>query len=106
MFSSAKHPEERKGIDFIKRQKFERALDCFDRLIANQPNYHRAYLWKSKVLFYLKRFPESDQFFNKTIELKPDCDEAFYCKGMSLIRLENFKDAEKCLDKAIELASC
>ena len=59
-------------LSLLKKQKYDEALEHFNKTIKLSPNDKLAYFNKGIVLFLLKEYNAAIEFFNKTIELDPN----------------------------------
>jgi tetratricopeptide (TPR) repeat protein len=61
----------KKGLSFLEDGKYEDALDCFEKILASNPN--NADIWNKKgvALRSLGRYDEAIECFNKSLEIAP-----------------------------------
>ena len=61
----------KKGISFLEEGKYEEALDCFDKILASNPNNPDIWNKKGVALRSLGRYDEAIKAFNKALEITP-----------------------------------
>jgi tetratricopeptide (TPR) repeat protein len=81
----------------------EEALEMFDRAIALDDTYARAWVGRAEVLQWFDRFPESIGAFDKALKHEPDSAWALVRKGDVLSSMERFEDALRCYESAINI---
>jgi hydroxyacylglutathione hydrolase len=81
----------------------EEALFCCHKVLAENPDDHRALENKAFLLKDLGRDAEAAEIFNQVLAKKPDHFYALIGKGMALMALERFAEALGVLDQALLL---
>jgi Flp pilus assembly protein TadD len=61
----------KKGIGFLEDGKYEEALDCFEKILASNPNDPDVWNKKGAALRSLGRYDEAIKSFNKALEITP-----------------------------------
>ena len=82
-----------KGMDKIKREKPEEALEYFDKILEANPQNSDAWNNKGVALFYLGRVEEALKAYDKAMALNPQDLEALRNKGFVLRALGKLDDA-------------
>jgi len=61
----------KKGVSFLEDDKYEEALDCFEKILAT--NLENPDIWNKKgvALRSLGRYDEAIKSFNKALEISP-----------------------------------
>ncbi len=65
-----------RGIALSQQEKYNEAIECFDKAIAADPDYKLAWYNKGAALREDGRYPEAVEAYNKAIELDPNFAEA------------------------------
>ncbi len=96
------------GVSALLRGNFERAIDAYDRALAdtNLPPGRQASLYNDRGVakWRLKRYDEALADFGKAIELDPDYSPAYNNRGNVHMELQRYEDAIRDFTSAIELA--
>merc|ERR1719281_1438413 len=82
-----------RGNQFRKLNRFEEALQSYDRTIEIQPDHAQAFNNRGRVLEELNRFEEALQSYDRTIEIQPNHAQAFNNRGIVLKKLNRFEEA-------------
>ncbi|MGI0027464.1 MAG: tetratricopeptide repeat protein [Nitrosopumilaceae archaeon] len=61
----------KKGISFLEDGKYEESLDCFDKILAYNPDNPDIWNKKGAALRSLGRYDEAIEAFNKALEITP-----------------------------------
>ena len=61
----------KKGINFLNDNKYEEALDCFEKILISNPNNPDIWNKKGVVLRSLGRYDEAIECFNRSLEIVP-----------------------------------
>jgi tetratricopeptide (TPR) repeat protein len=75
-----------KGVAFISSNKYEEAIQCFDKVIELKHDDAAVYFNKGRALLNLKSFKEAILAFDRAIEENKNTS-AYYYKGLALINL-------------------
>ncbi len=59
----------KKGTSFLEYGKYEDALDCFDKILASNPNNPDIWNKKGVTLRSMGRYDEAIECFNKSLEI-------------------------------------
>ncbi|CAD8148198.1 unnamed protein product [Paramecium pentaurelia] len=119
-----------KGQQLSKLQKYEEAIECFDKAILMDSKLLSPYLNKGQTLKRLKKYQEAIECYDKAIQINPKSSPAWnnkgnwlsiilfnkiqrsiivlrksnwLNKGNSLKRLNKYEDAIECFDKVISI---
>ena len=85
------------------KEKYQKAIDTYDKAIELKPDLHIAYYNRGLVKFELKQYNEAIDDFNKAIKLEPDDVGACYMRGLAKFALKQYNEAIVDYNKAIEL---
>lgn len=85
-----------RGNYLLKQQRFEEALQDFDRVVALSPGVAVAHFNRGNVLFDMKRYGEAAGDYSRAIQLDPGFYLAYYNRGLALY--ENGDRAAACAD--------
>ncbi|CAD8055013.1 unnamed protein product [Paramecium primaurelia] len=98
-----------KGQQLSQLEKYEEAIECFDKAILMDSKLLSSYLNKGQALKRLKKYQEAIECYEKAIQINPKSSPAWNNKGnwflMSLGQvlcyLKKYKEALQCYDIAI-----
>jgi tetratricopeptide (TPR) repeat protein len=79
------------GCRFLESGDCEKAIECFDKAIGQNPTYTDAYLNRGLAYWYLKQDEGALVNFEKVIELDPCSDLACRAQIFALSKLEKEK---------------
>jgi tetratricopeptide (TPR) repeat protein len=65
------HEIMKKGMIFLEDGKYEEALDCFEKVLASNPDDPDIWNKKGVALRSLGRYDEAIESFNKALEIAP-----------------------------------
>lgn len=86
----------RAAYSYSELGEFEKAIGCFDKALAQNPENYNIYIDKGITLReMMKKEEEALKIFTETIEHFPSRAYAYYCRAESYMRIEKY-------DKALE----
>ena len=91
------------GFKFNQPDKYNEAIEYYNKAIAIEPNYYNAWYNKGLCLHKLQRYNEAIEAYDKAIEINPDSPAVWVEKGKSLSWLGKYNGSIACYDKVIEL---
>ena len=91
------------GLEFLAKQQFEAALDCFNRLLTMRPKHLDAQCQKGNVLYELKRFDQAISAFEKAIQIEPKSSAAFLSLGLAFHAKGEYEKAITAYQKALAI---
>jgi tetratricopeptide (TPR) repeat protein len=91
-----------KGLALDSLDRYEQAIECFDKAIQIDANNLVLFKNKGTALHYLGRYGESVACFDKAIQIDAHDGDAWSGKGLSFDYLGRYEEAIECFDKAIE----
>ena len=71
-----------KADEFLAKDAYAKAIRCFNKAIAEEPNETLGYECKASILLSLKMYDEALELYRKVVELDGDNDLAYYCLGL------------------------
>jgi len=86
-----------------RQGQFDRAVQCFEKAIALDPDLAIAWHYNSCGLIKLQRFEDALACDDKAIALDPQHPEYWHQKGLTLKHMRRFEDALACYDRALEI---
>ncbi len=93
-----------KGMNLVRTQQLNAALECFEQAVKLNPNHSRAWYNRGMSLMGLDESNEEAlHCFQKAIEIDPLYAEAWNNQGAVLTMLGRKKDALTSYDRALEL---
>lgn len=92
-------------LNYFDEGKFEKAVDCFDLLLVDNPDNVELIYFKASALLENDEFEKSVIFFDQVLHIDSKNVDAIHDKGVALLELGKLEDAEKCFDEVLELDS-
>ncbi|MCJ7739884.1 tetratricopeptide repeat protein, partial [Candidatus Microgenomates bacterium] len=92
-----------KGMSLIHHEKYDEAVECFDKALALRPDNVAVWASKCIALNSLNKFDEAVGCANSAIMKHPNNALIWYVKGNSLLNLERNGEAIECYDVALKL---
>ncbi len=92
-----------KGIEFGKQNKFQKAVESFDRAIKLNPNRADFFASRGHANYYMKQYPKAIDDYTKAIEKNPSFALAYSMRGLSRTRSGRYQQAIEDFNKAISL---
>ncbi len=91
------------GHSFHELERYEEALDCYNKAIEIKPDYEYAWLNKIKTLNSLKRYEEALECFNKAIEKFRHGKSSLWDISFSYATGGRYQEALECYNHALEI---
>jgi hypothetical protein len=91
------------GIAYQHTENYKEAKRKLEKVIADNPKFHEAYLELGDTFAWLKLYDSAIKTYEKAMEVKADYGAALRNKGLALMRKSEFAKAKECVDKALEL---
>jgi len=91
-----------KGIDKVKRMKYEEALEIFERLLDMNPNIPEAWNNKGVALYRLGRAEEAIECYDRSLAIDPENMDALRNKGLALHSLGRMEEALQVYDTVLQ----
>ena len=89
------------GQSMLKQNDWQAALQCFDEVLALDPNHGEALVKKGAALERMKKLSEAFECYDRAIAVDESMTIAYLHKGGLCSRLERFKEALECYEKAL-----
>jgi tetratricopeptide (TPR) repeat protein len=89
------------GLSLGALNRFEQALQKYDRALAIHPDYAEALFNRGVVLQKLLRLDEAVKSYDRAVAARPDYAEALCNRGVVLQELGRFADALESYDRAL-----
>ncbi len=104
-FSLAEASETRslltEGQSLLNHSEAEKALLCFEKAIAMEPQCAEALIKKGTALEALRKLPEAIETYDRAIATNNSLTVAYLYKGGVLNRLQRFSEAMECYEQAL-----
>ncbi|MEG3894526.1 MULTISPECIES: tetratricopeptide repeat protein [unclassified Microcoleus] len=95
------------GVDRYELGYLESALDCYDKVIEIKPDFHEAWINRSKVLDRLGRYQEATTNYYTAIALQSGNKKVlldhWYNLGCELVNLGQHEEAIAAFEKVLEI---
>ncbi|MGD2250571.1 MAG: tetratricopeptide repeat protein [Candidatus Methanofastidiosia archaeon] len=92
-----------KGLVLYNLERYDEALEAFNRAIKANPEYVDAWYSKGVILEIRKEYEEALEAYNKAIKLDPDNAVIWDSKGAVLHRLKRYDEALGAFKQAIKI---
>jgi tetratricopeptide (TPR) repeat protein len=89
--------------NFYDNQKYEEALQYYDKVLAIDPSSVNALNSKGLALDHLQRYDEAVQTFDKALAIDPSSVNALNNKGLALDHLQRYDEAVQTFDKVLAI---
>ncbi|CAD8174781.1 unnamed protein product [Paramecium pentaurelia] len=99
------------GVALNNLNKYQDAIECYDKAISINPKYDKAWSNKGDALNNLNKYQDAIECLDKAISINPKFDSAWNNKGSALNNLNKYQDAIECfalhkLQKYTDAISC
>ena len=91
------------GVEYMKHDKYGKALKCFDKALKIDSNDVRSWVNRGLTLEKLNRHEEGLESFDKALKLDPKDITVWFIKAITLKKIGKYHEALNCFDKALEL---
>ncbi len=98
------------GNAYRDANNFAKALDCYEQVAINIPDYYASYLCMADIVHLQAKQEKNDQLvstamdlYKKAAQLDPTCYQAFHNLGFMHIELGKISDALAYFEKALAL---
>lgn len=97
------HPAEllARGQSWLNAEEPDKALACFDQILALEPRHAEALVKKGSALEKLRRLDEAIECYDRAIEADHALTIAYLHKGGLFNRLERYNEALACYEQAL-----
>ncbi|MBW9221687.1 protein kinase [Methanothermococcus sp. SCGC AD-155-C09] len=90
-----------KGVALYYQEKYNEAIECYDKALKIDPNYVDAWYNKGVALKNLGKYNEAIMCYDRVLEIDPGYVKAWNNKGDILYKLGRYNEAIKCYDKSL-----
>ncbi len=91
-----------KGMDRVKRRKFDEAQEIFERVLAANPDIPEAWNDMGVALYGLGRIDEAEECYNRSLNLDPENLDALRNKGFLLRNQKKLEEALQVYDTVLQ----
>jgi tetratricopeptide (TPR) repeat protein/S1-C subfamily serine protease len=91
------------GNKLLRSQKYEKAVDAFDKAIHIKSDFHQAWYAKGRAQRLQRKYKEALLSFNQATSYNPTYDPAWRELGDTLFALNRYEEARQALEKVVEL---
>jgi tetratricopeptide (TPR) repeat protein/S1-C subfamily serine protease len=91
------------GNKLLRSQKYEKAVDAFDKAIQIKPDLHQAWYARGRAQRLQQRYKEALVSFSKATAYNQTYDPAWRELGDTLFALNRYEEARQALEKVISL---
>jgi tetratricopeptide (TPR) repeat protein len=92
-----------KGYSLAAMGLWEKAIECYDRSLALEPNHAQTWTNKGRCLAALEQREEAIECYDRAVDLNPLLADAWNNKGVALDHLGQRDEAIVCFDRALSL---
>lgn len=92
-----------KADDFVRQQKYQEAISCYDQAIKLEPTNANLFYEKASVFYDWRKHEEAVGCYDEAIRLNPKDSGIYYNKASSLNALKRYEEAIACYDQANRL---
>jgi tetratricopeptide (TPR) repeat protein len=94
----------KQGFEAYSNGNYTSALDFYNRSIAADSNYTRAWMDKGNVLMRLNRTKEAILVYDVVLARENDLAIVWNSRGEALMTIGNYTEARDSFDKALQIA--
>lgn len=91
------------GVFYTEAQEYDRAIECFDEILAQDPYNSAALNNKGAILLAKGDFAEALTLINAGLDKNPQNPEGWVNKALCLYAMSKTQSALECCDKALKL---
>lgn len=92
-----------KAVSYGATGEFQKAVDCFDKVLEISPDNADAWFNRGRALGKLGKFLRAIDSFDRALALRPDNADAWYYKGTSFVAIRKIPDAYACFEKVVTI---
>jgi tetratricopeptide (TPR) repeat protein len=93
-----------KGITFSQQGKQKEAIECFDKILAVDPNDSIVLCNKAIAVFKMRNYSKSIELYRQSIKLNPHDPTTWFNMGMPLALLGRINEALQAFETCVNLA--
>jgi tetratricopeptide (TPR) repeat protein len=101
--SLSAHDYVKQGDAFYFEQRYEDALNSFEKASQLNPNLSEAWIGKARALRQLKRYEEAIAANDQAIQIQPMNPWSWFERAYALLNLKQYREAITYYEKAIQL---
>ncbi len=91
------------GVAFLQKKIYDKAIDCFNKVIEIEPNFIGGWVNKGTVLMCIGEYSQALSCYDKAIALDTKSTGAWYAKGELLRHLKKNDEAIECYNHVINI---
>jgi len=88
------------GLSLLDAGFFDSAVECFDRVLQDQPGNAKVWMLKATALSRAEQYEQALECLDKTLEISPQDGQAWQMKALCLSRLGRESEASDCQQRA------
>jgi tetratricopeptide (TPR) repeat protein len=92
------------GLAFQHQQRYDKALECYDKALRIDPNAKKTLSNKALCLLVTDKLKEAEMLYRRVVKLCPDYLQAWYHLGYISVSQKKYDEALSYLDKALALS--
>lgn len=92
-----------KGFSLGALNKYQEAIDCYNKALEMNPNYAKAWCNKGIPLKKLGKYEEAMKCYNKALVIDPQYIPALHNKGLLLAEMGKHQESIDCFNRALEI---
>jgi len=91
------------GADFLQKKMYDKAIDCFNKVIEIEPRFIGGWVNKGTGLMCIGEYIEALRCYDQAITLDPKAMGAWFAKGELLRQLGKNDEAIECYNNVINI---
>ncbi|MFX0138201.1 MAG: tetratricopeptide repeat protein, partial [Candidatus Hodarchaeota archaeon] len=90
------------GIEYVNLEKYQRAIECYEKAIKIEPQHKNALLRLGLAHFMKGNFQMGIEYVKKCVDIDSQYEDAWHFLGFFYSNIKNHQKAIECYEKAIE----
>ncbi|MEQ8168925.1 MAG: tetratricopeptide repeat protein [Candidatus Eremiobacterota bacterium] len=92
-----------KGLELYKKGQYKEAVECFNRVLNDDPKAFKVWNNKGNALYKLGNYEKALLCYDKALEVSQDYSNAWYGKGCTLLQVKKYEEALACFNRVLAL---
>ncbi|GMU24755.1 MAG: hypothetical protein AMXMBFR13_48270 [Phycisphaerae bacterium] len=91
------------GIDLVRVERYQEAVDLFEELASDHPDYEPAYCHRIAAYTRMGLHEQAEEMFYLAQQLDADCPNCFHHLAESLLCRDEYEQAVRCWKRVLEI---